>query len=67
MSSCIKDLHDDDLVKQCFRCKLICLRSNFDKSKNMSDGSHPQGKSCGKIYYNENRENTKKYHLENRD
>ena len=33
----------------------------------MSDGLHPQCLSCRKIYYNENREKTRKYYLENRD
>ena len=66
MSNCIKDLYDYDLVKKCCRCKLICLKCNFYKSKNMSDGLHPQGKSCNKDYYNENRNRVKQYYLDNR-
>ena len=33
----------------------------------MSDGLHPQCNFCSKIYYNENREKTRKNYLENRD
>ena len=36
MSNCIKDLYDYDLVKKCCRCKSICLKSNFHKSKKIS-------------------------------
>ena len=67
MSGCNKELYDYDFVKKCCRCKLICLKSNFYKSKNMSDGSHPQSKFCAKKYYNENREKSRKFYLENRD
>ena len=67
MSSCIKDLFDYELVKKCCRCTLICLKSNFYKSKNLSDGLHPQCISCSKTFCNENREKTRKYYLENRD
>ena len=67
MSGCIKDLHDFDLVKNGCRCKLICLKSNFYKSKKMSDALHPQYKSCSKKYYDENREKARKYYFENRD
>ena len=49
MIGCIKDYYDYDLVKKCCRCKLICLKSNFFKSKNMSDGLYPQCISCSKI------------------
>ena len=49
MSNGIKDLNDYDLFEKCCRCKLICLKSNFHKSKNMSDGIHPQCISCSKI------------------
>ena len=67
MSNCIKDLFDYDLVKKCCRCKLIGLKSNFYKSKNMSDGLHPQCISCSKEYYNDNRDRVKQYYLDNRD
>ena len=48
MSACIKDLYDYDLIKKCCRSKSVCLKSNFYKSKNMSDGLHPQCKPCSK-------------------
>ena len=48
MSGCIKDLHNYDLVKNGCRCNLNCLKSNFYKSKNMSDGLHLHYKSCSK-------------------
>ena len=67
MSACIKDLFDYDLVKKCCRCKSICLKSNFHKSKNISDGLHPQCKFCAKKNYNENRDKVKRYYLDNRD
>ena len=67
MSNCIKDLYDYDLVKKCCRCKLICLKSNFLKNKNMSDGLQPHCISCRKQYYSENREKTRNYYLKNRD
>ena len=67
MSSCVKDLYDYDLIKNCCGCKSICLESNFYESKNTNDGLHLQCISCSKIYYNENRETTRKYYLENRD
>ena len=57
---------DGDL-KRCCKCKMNCLRNNFYRSKNMSDGLNPQCISCRKKYYDENREKTKKYYLENRD
>ena len=60
MTACIKDLYDYGSVKQCCRCKLICLKSNFYKSKNMSDGLHPQCLSCEKkIIYWKSIENKK--------
>ena len=33
----------------------------------MSDGLHPHCISCGKHYYNEKREKTRRYYLENCD
>ena len=67
MSNCIKDLYDYDSVKKCCRCKLICLKTLFFESKNMSDGFYPQCKFCAKKYYNENRDRVKQYYLDNRD
>ena len=48
MSACIKDLYDYDLIKICCRSKSVCLKSNFYKSKKMSDGLHPQCIPCSK-------------------
>ena len=31
MSSFIKDLYDENLIKNCCRCKTILLKSNFHK------------------------------------
>ena len=67
MSNCFTDLYDYDLIKKCCRCKNILLKSNFYKSKNMSDGLHPQSKFFDKIQYNENRKKARKYCFENRD
>ena len=67
MSNCIKDLYDYELVKKCCRCKSICLKSDFNKSKNMSDGLLPRCKFCAKKYYNENREKVKRFYLDSRD
>ena len=57
---------DEDLWR-CCKCEKDCLKTNFQKSKNMSDGLHPQCIYCRKVYYNENREKTRKYYSENRD
>ena len=71
MSNCIKDLFDYDLVKKCCRCKSICLKFNFHKNKNKSDGLHPRCVSCSNKYYNENRDrlvsNQRLYDQQNRD
>ena len=67
MSGGIKYLYDYVLVLKCCRCKSICLKSIFYKSKNMSDGSHPQCKICAKKSYKENRDKGKRYYLDNRD
>ena len=61
MSNCFKDLFDYVLVKKCFRCGIISLKSNFYKNKTKSDGFATECLSCRKQYYNENREKTKKY------
>ena len=33
MSTCIKDLYDYELVKQCCRCENVWLKHNFNKNK----------------------------------
>ena len=67
MSSCIKDLYDFDLVKNCLKCGNISLKSNFHKDKNRDDGLQPYCISCRTQYYNENRDKTRNSYLENRD
>ena len=53
MSTCIKDLYNYNLVKQCCRCKLICLKSNFYKNVNKKDGINSICKVCMKNYIKE--------------
>ena len=53
MSTCIKDLYDYNLVKQCCRCKLICLKSNFYKKVNETDGINSICEVCMKSYIKE--------------
>ena len=48
MSSCIKDLYDHDLIKNCYKCGNIKLKNNFYKDKAKNDGFPPQCKLCGK-------------------
>ena len=48
MSNSIKELYDCDLFKKCCRCKIISLKSNFHKNKNMSDGFQPNCITCVK-------------------
>ena len=48
MSTCIKDLYDYDLVKKCYVCKNILLKSNLHKNKNTSDGLYTQCNLCRK-------------------
>ena len=56
----------DDIMR-CSKCKLDCLKSNFQKNTKTSDGSHPQCKISRKKYYNENLVKIKKYYSDNRD
>ena len=67
MSRCIKDLYDYGMIKKCFKCENISLKSNFHKDKNREDGLQPYCITCRTQYYNENREKTRKYYVENRD
>ena len=59
MSNCVKELYDYDLFRKCSKCGIICLKSKFNKKKNMSDGLYKQCKPCKKRYYNKNQEKTK--------
>ena len=75
MTSCIKDIYDYDLVKECSKCGIISLKSNFHKNKLTKDGLFSQCKSCviqkRKIYDSENREKIlnriKDYQIKNHD
>ena len=71
MSNCIKDLYDYEIVKQCYRCKNILLKSNFHKDNKRKDGLHNQCMVCRKEYYIKNSikliQKQKDYYSENRD
>ena len=53
MSSGIKKLNDYDLVKQCCRCKSICLKSKFYKNITKKDGVNSMCKICMNKYIKE--------------
>ena len=67
MSTCIQDLYDYDLVKNCCRCKSICLKSNFYKDRTKKDGYRPDCKVCEKKFYLNNRDRKKEFYYKNRD
>ena len=75
MSNCIKDLYDYDLIKNCSKCGIISLKSNFYKNKNRKDGLQAYCISCqkeyGKKYYLDNHnqinEHQKRYKEQNRE
>ena len=46
----MKDLYNYELVKQCCRCKLICLKSNFSKNIKKKDGVNSMCKICMNKY-----------------
>ena len=56
MSNCNKDLFDYDLVKKCCRCKIILLKSNFNKNKTKIDGVQNICIICFKQYHNNRKE-----------
>ena len=56
MSNCIKDLFDYVLVKKCCRCKIILLKSNFNKDKTKKDGVQGICINCFKQYHNNRKE-----------
>ena len=74
MSNCIKHLYDYDLVKKCYVCKNILLKSNFSRNAKSKDGLQAQCTFCkndyNKKYYFENRDSAlecrKKYKIQNR-
>ena len=53
MINCVKDLYNYELVKQCCRCKLICLKSNFYKNIRKKDGANSTCKICMNKYIKE--------------
>ena len=71
MSNCIKDLYDYDLVKNCLKCGIASLKSNFHKNKNKIDGLNTYCKSCinqkQKQYDIKNRDKKREYYKDNRD
>ena len=71
MSNGIKDLYDYDLVKTCFECEIISLKSNFHKDKTKNEGLKANCVFCRKKLYLENRariaSNRKIYNKKNRD
>ena len=50
MSSCIEESKNYDLVKQCCRCKSICLKSIFYKNIKKKDGVNYMCKICMNKY-----------------
>ena len=53
--------------KRCSKYEMDCLKSNFHKNKNTSNGSYNQCSSWRTEDNLENQEKTKKYYLDNRD
>ena len=66
MSTCIKDLYDYDMVKNCSKCGLISLKSRFYKKSISKDRLDLQCISCFKKNYSNNLEKTKEDYLDNR-
>ena len=60
MSTCNKELYVYDLVKKCSKCRIISLKSDFQKKSKSKDGLDLQCISCRKKYYYNNLEKTKK-------
>ena len=54
MSNCIKELYDYDLVKNCSKCGIVSLKSNFHKNKTKRDGLQSRCKLCVNEYYLKN-------------
>ena len=53
MSTCIEDSCDYDLGKNCSKCGIISLKSNFHKNKLTKDGFCNRCRLCRKQYYKE--------------
>ena len=67
MSSCNEYLYDYDLVKKCYKCGIISIKSNYPTDKTKNDGIKSNCKVCRKNYNYKNLVKIKKYYLENRD
>ena len=48
MSSCSKDFHEYEIIKKCFKCGNVSLKSNFRENK--KDGLQPICKVCVNDY-----------------
>ena len=48
MSNCFEDLKIYELVRKCYQCGIIILKSNFHKIKKSKDGLTPHCKFCRK-------------------
>ena len=46
MSTCIKGLYDYDMVKNCCRCKLFCLKSTYYTNIKRKDEVNSMCKIC---------------------
>ena len=67
MSNCFKDLYHYDLVKKCWKCGNIQLKSNFHNKLGSKGGLDPQCVPCVKKYYLDNRDRVKRYYLNDQD
>ena len=66
MINCIKELFEYNLIKNCSKCGIISLNSNFHENKLTKDGVRSKCITCRRKYYDENQKKAKKYYLENR-
>ena len=71
MSNCIKDLYEYELVKNCSKCGIISLKSNFHQNKTKRVGYRSECRLCSMEYYYNNRDRLlnkqKFYNKENHD
>ena len=54
-------------LERCTKCGNFSLKAFFNKSSSCEDNLHPHCRLCCQIIYNENRDRSKKYFLENFD
>ena len=67
MSSCIKDLYDYDLLKKCCSCRIISLKSNFQRKLSSKFGLDPRCIPCMRKNHLDNRDRVRQYCLNNQD